>query len=188
MAPENERGISRESATIRFESHENTNGRTTSMGAVTLDQPVPGDSSGRALGIGFRDDDFEKVLRPGLKTVQATMPSLADKAEEILQEVDHPATRLDGLSLIKVDRKVDEKQLKRGKVKVIDCDKRKILALVAALGYEGSGLAGKLMAMILENLTKGGIPIKIDGEPKLGGSVFIRILDESLELRLVRPA
>jgi len=158
--------------------------------SLTIDVPVPGDPSGSALGISLRQDDIDKVLRPGLSIVQGTMPTLAAKAEEILAEIDDPKNPSAGKGcvLVKVDRKVDEQLLGQRTLKVLDCDKEKILALVAALSYEGSTRARELRGIIMESLLKGGIPIRVEGEPKLGGSVHIRILDQSLELKRARPA
>lgn len=157
---------------------------------LTLDKSVPGDPSGRALGIGFSREDAEKVLRRGLDIVEKTMPTLEATARGIIAELDDPKNPLaaKGSALIKIDRKVDEKLLSEGKLKVLDCDKEKILALLAALGYEGSERAQGLRDEIMGNLAKGGIPLRVEGEPKLGGSIQIRIFDQSLELRFVRPA
>jgi hypothetical protein len=157
--------------------------------SLTFDETLPGDPSGRALAIGLWQDEIDKVLRPGLKAVQDTMPTLAAKAGEILAEVGASKGLLaDGLALLKIDRKVDEQLLRLGKLKVTDCDKEKILALIAALVYEGSARAHVLRQLIMESLVQGGIPLHLAGEPKLGGSLQIQILDQSLELKFVRPA
>lgn len=159
--------------------------------SLTLDRPVPGDPSSRALGIGLRKQDVEEVLRPGLKIVQQALESLAANAGEILAEIDDSKNSLvaKGLVFVKVGRKVDEQLLKEGKLKVIDCDNEKILALIAALTYEGSERARELRGIIMENLVKGGIPLlQVEREPKVSGSIHIHILDQCLELKLQRPA
>jgi hypothetical protein len=61
---------------------------------TTLNIPVPGDPSGRALGIVFPRADADQILRPGTLTVQETMPTLAAKGAEILTEIDDPNNQL----------------------------------------------------------------------------------------------
>jgi hypothetical protein len=130
--------------------------------SLTLDESIPGDRSGTALGIALRQDDIDKVLRPGLKAVHGTLPTLARKAGEILGDVDDPQNLVaDGIALVKIDRKVDEQLLRQGKLKVTDCDKEKILALIAALVYEGSARAHFLRGVIMESLVRGGIPLRL---------------------------
>jgi hypothetical protein len=159
--------------------------------SLTLVESVPGDPSGTALGIGLQQDDIDKLLRPGLKAVQNTMPTLAAKAAEILHEVDDPKNPLiaTGSALITVGRKVDAQLLENGTLKVTDCDKEKIFALIGALEFEGSERARDLRGVIMEVLVSGGIPVRVrvEGEPKLGASIHIDILEESLEVKLGRP-
>jgi len=156
----------------------------------TLAVPVPGDPSGTALGFVLPRADADRILRPGMLIVQQTMPTLAAKGAEILAEIDDPQNLLGGGShlLIRIDRAVDETLLRQGKLKVVGCDESKILALLAALGYEGSARAREIRHVMTTNLERGGIPFQVDGEPKLGSSIYIRIFDQSLELRFARPA
>jgi hypothetical protein len=157
---------------------------------TTLNVPVPGDPSGTALGIVLPRADADRILRPGMLTVQETMPTLAAKGAEILAEIDDPRNQLKNNShvLIRINRAVDEKLLLKGKLRVVGCDESKILALLAALGYEGSVRAHELSKMLTAALVNGGVPFRVEGEAKLGSSIHLMILDQSLELKFIRPS
>lgn len=117
------------------------------------------------------------------------MPTLAAKSAEILAGIDDPRNQLKNNShvLIRINRAVDEKLLLRGKLRVVGCDESKILALLAALGYEGSTRAHELSKMLTAALVNGGVPFRVEGEAKLGSSIHLTILDQSLELKFVKP-
>jgi hypothetical protein len=157
---------------------------------TTLNVPVPGDPSGRALGVVLPRQDVDRVLRPGMLTVQQTMPTLAATATDILAEIEAPGNQLGNNAgvLIRIDRSVDEELLLEGRLKVLGCDESKILALVAAFGYEGSARAHELSTTLGTALIKGGVPFRVDGEFRAGASIHLRIFDQSLEIKLVRPS
>jgi hypothetical protein len=157
---------------------------------TTLNMPVPGDPSGTALGIVLPRADADGIIRPGMLTVRETMPTLATKGAEILAEIDDPRNQLKNYThvLIRINRVVDEKLLLKGKLRVVGCDEGKILALIAALGYEGSARAHELSKMITAAIVNGGVPFRVKGEAKLGGSIHLMIFDQSLELKFVTPS
>lgn len=159
------------------------------MKSITLNSELPNDPSGTALGVAFRDEDIQDLLRPGLQAIQTILPTLAEKAREILAELDDPNNPMAQTSMrvVKIDRTVSEKHLRRGEVKVLDCDKTKIFALFAGLHSSGSSKSITLAETILTSFAQGGIPIQVEGEPRIGGSIFFKIFDESLELKLIRP-
>ncbi len=157
---------------------------------VISDQQLPDDPSGTAVGVALRVEDIDQILRPGLEIIQATMPTLADKTKEILEELEDltkPLTQT-SMRLVKIDRELSKKHLRKGELKVLNCDKRKVFALIGALLSTSSSRGSQLASEILENLTQSGIPIKVEGKPEIGGSIFIKIFDESVELKLIRPA
>jgi hypothetical protein len=137
------------------------------------------DASDRAIGIGLNRSDAHEALEPGLEVVRQTMETLSDKAKEILGEISNADNPLasQGKVLIRIERVCDEALLRKGQLKLLDCDKRKIFALFAALGYVDSKLAREIRNVIMEALSRGGVPFRFDGELKVGGSLQIYIFD-----------
>ena len=156
---------------------------------TTIDAPVPGDPTGTALGVAFPENGIATLVE-GLRAVEELTPSLAKKAQEIRSEIEDPKNPFvsSKMRLIRIGREVDKELLtKQRRVKVTNCDYQKVLALCGALltmGPNGLDLLGK----VLEGLINGGIPIKVEGDPKTDKSVFIKLYNESLEIIPIRPA
>ena len=153
--------------------------------ALVLGTPVPGDPSGTALAIGMLNVDVDRVLRPGLRAVEATIPTLAAKAREVVAEIDSHKNPGAGTAMrfVRVDREVSVEDLRRGKLKVRGCDTSKIMVLTAALLSQGAGRARELLHIFLGAVMKGGIPVKLDEKPQIEGAVSIRVFNESIEIR-----
>lgn len=156
--------------------------------AHALNERVPGDPTGSALGIGLLGSDIDEILRPGLRLVGEMMPRLASKADEVLAEVDSPDNPLreSDRRLIMINRLVSASDLERGEVVVLDCDARKVLALIVALQAQQSPRARELRDVVISAIVNGGIPLRIEGEPRIGGSIFFRIFDDSIEMTFAR--
>jgi hypothetical protein len=159
---------------------------------LTLDVPVTGDCTGTALGwlLSFRDVD--ELLLPGLAFVQDTIPTLGQATRELLDVLTNRrmVVGAEECALIKIDRKLDAQSLCRGRLKVLDCDKGKILALIAALVSIRSERATELLLALVSSLATGGIRIRTRIEEQSDGAaqVHVEILDQSLEIKLTRQS
>ena len=156
--------------------------------ARVLGARVPGDLTGTALGIAIHKTDIDGSLRAGLRLVGETMPTLAAKAHDITNEIDSPDNPLRNTSsrLVRIDREVSASDLEHGKLVVLGCDARKVLALLGALQIQHSARALELRDIVISAVKRGGIPLTIEGAPRIGGSIFIRVFQESVEIALAR--
>ena len=157
--------------------------------ALTLDARVPGDLTRTALGICLATADIETVLRPGLRLVEQMMATLGPAVKESLAEIDSIANPGYGSDqrVIKINRRVSLSHLAQRRLVVLDCDSGKVLALVCAVTMINTPQSRELLLVFLDAFLKGGIPVKVEG-PEAGGSIFIRLFDQAVEIRPQKSA